>query len=195
MSEEIQQLTKALHTCCQLRDVFLRDSFQMPLMNPMDANVPKKIDGLTPPYDPFAQPLLPKSESLSYQMVNGIFVVYDTEGEATPDGKPCARRSPSCRRLINEILCLLGELWHPLSLSSFYKCLNFVMEVTCDGPIKSYCYRRLQFLSSKFSFVPLCLIFGFGAVLMARYRLHTQLNDGEEKASCKVLCSLFLVWF
>ena len=85
------------------------------------------------------------------------------------------------------------------SVSQFYNDLNTLLAFAADGPAKSFCFRRLTLLESKFQYVDPSL----GALRLcqssaadcgealrhlaaAPSRLHIQLNDVEEKASCKV---------
>lgn len=39
----------------------------------------------------------------------------------------------------------------PKNLTEYYNDLNYVLRITSHGPCKSYCFRRLNWLSSKFT--------------------------------------------
>jgi AMP deaminase len=53
------------------------------------------------------------------------------------------------------------------SLKKYFQDLDFILNVVSDGPTKSFAYRRLRYLESK-------------------YQLYTLLNEHQEQAECKV---------
>eukprot|EP00058_Branchiostoma_floridae_P024635 XP_002610125.1 hypothetical protein BRAFLDRAFT_89827 [Branchiostoma floridae] len=79
--------------------------------------------------DPWANPTLPESLGYHVKMVDGVVHVYD---------------SPDAMRADEPI-----ELPYP-DLASFIADMNMLYALIADGPIKSFCYRRLSYLSSKF---------------------------------------------
>ncbi|GAM21170.1 hypothetical protein SAMD00019534_043450 [Acytostelium subglobosum LB1] len=92
-----------------------------------------------PPYSPFQSPIDTLSEH-TFKPVNGVFYVYKNEEEMKAE-KP---------------------LFHIQStLNSYYKDINRMMQFCADGPAKSFTFKRLRLLESK-------------------YNMHMLLNDSAE---------------
>jgi len=145
-SPEFAELSKQLRECTNLRRAYQTASLQLPGDNPKDdpsilQSCP--FDGKTTAYKPFDGPL-PASWADKYEavFVDGVFHVIKqsdrTDAYTVPD------------------------------VNQFYKDLNTLLFVTADGPIKSFSFKRLKLLESKFS-------------------LFKQLNELEEKAAGKLV--------
>uniref|UniRef100_A0A915IQY5 Uncharacterized protein n=1 Tax=Romanomermis culicivorax TaxID=13658 RepID=A0A915IQY5_ROMCU len=94
--------------------------------------------------NPFGGPL-PDSSNYILKSVKGIIHVCDSNGELLPDLKE-----------------------HCTSLEEFMLDFQFLQDLMIDGPLKSYCYRRLSYLLHK-------------------YQLHVLLNEVRELAEQKVV--------
>ncbi|XP_060533389.1 AMP deaminase 2 isoform X2 [Cylas formicarius] len=99
-----------------------------------------------PIYQPWDAPIIPETEHV-FKNHNGVYNVYPNE-EALRNGKPCDY----------EYIDVIQFT------SDFYTMCNMI----ADGPLKSFCYRRLSYLSSKF-------------------QLHVLLNELRELASQKAV--------
>ncbi|CAG5106165.1 Similar to AMPD2: AMP deaminase 2 (Homo sapiens) [Cotesia congregata] len=87
----------------------------------------------------------PPAKNYKINPVNGVFNVYANE-EDLANGKPLPYAYPD--------------------LGTFVRDMNLLCSMIADGPLKSFCYRRLSYLSSKF-------------------QLHVLLNELRELASQK----------
>ncbi|XP_069489092.1 AMP deaminase 2 isoform X3 [Ambystoma mexicanum] len=82
------------------------------------------------PYEKCDATCMPQDLGFGLQMVDGVFHVYSTK----------------------EIMDKSTEVDLPyLDLIEFVADMNVLMALIINGPIKSFCYRRLQYLSSKFN--------------------------------------------
>ncbi|CAH1263081.1 AMPD2 [Branchiostoma lanceolatum] len=79
--------------------------------------------------DPWTSPTLPESLGYAVKMVDGVVHVYDNLDAMRAD-EPV-------------------ELPYP-DLAAYVADMNMLYALIADGPIKSFCYRRLSYLSSKF---------------------------------------------
>lgn len=82
------------------------------------------------PFDstnPWKAPLLP-NVGYKLQMRDGVVRVYKTEKDKE-DNK---------------------ELYPPIKFSHYIDDLNLICSLIRNGPLKSFCFRRLSFLSNKF---------------------------------------------
>jgi len=100
---------------------------------------PKPYSNINPEYFP------ENAKNWQIKVVNGVFRVYDDK-ESLEKGEP-------------------WDLPYP-HLENFIDDQKQVMAMTVDGPLKSFCYRRLSYLSSK-------------------YQLHSLLNEMKELAAQK----------
>lgn len=89
----------------------------------------------------------PPSKNYKIAPVNGVFNLYANE-EDFANGKPIPYSYPD--------------------LATFVRDMNLLCAMIADGPLKSFCYRRLSYLSSKF-------------------QLHVLLNELGELASQKAV--------
>ncbi|CAD6229898.1 GSCOCG00006629001-RA-CDS [Cotesia congregata] len=89
----------------------------------------------------------PPAKNYKINPVNGVFNVYANE-EDLANGKPLPYAYPD--------------------LGTFVRDMNLLCSMIADGPLKSFCYRRLSYLSSKF-------------------QLHVLLNELRELASQKAV--------
>nr|UAW06711.1 deaminase [Kerria lacca] len=88
-----------------------------------------------------------ESKGLLFKAVNGVFHIYENE-EALAKNKP-------------------RDYQYPL-LETYISDLNKICMMMADGPLKSFCFRRLCYLSSK-------------------YQLHVLLNEVQELAAQKAV--------
>ena len=89
----------------------------------------------------------PANKNYKIAPVNGVFNLYASEDDYT-NGKPVPYAYPD--------------------LATFVRDMNLLCAMIADGPLKSFCYRRLSYLSSKF-------------------QLHVLLNELRELASQKAV--------
>lgn len=102
--------------------------------------------------DPFAIDEYPPALPLAAKMKNGVILLESTLTDPNDE-------------MAKEIDLLLSAI--PLmDRNSFLSDMNVVLAFTSDGPLKSFCYRRLMFLNSK-------------------YQLHVLLNEFRESAEQK----------
>lgn len=97
------------------------------------------------PYSNYDVKSFPENAPWEIKIVNGVFRVYD-------DKKSLEKNEP-------------WDLPYP-HLENYIDDLKQVMTMTVDGPLKTFCYRRLSYLSSKF-------------------QLHSLLNEMKELAAQK----------
>nr|XP_002121216.3 AMP deaminase 2 isoform X1 [Ciona intestinalis] len=97
------------------------------------------------PYTNVDPKTLPAKSEMKVKIVDGVFRVYENEASLE-------RNEP-------------WDMPYP-DLQGFIHDLNRVMAMTVDGPLKTFCYRRLSYLSSKF-------------------QLHVLLNETKELAAQK----------
>ncbi|XP_022239123.1 AMP deaminase 2 isoform X3 [Limulus polyphemus] len=119
----------------------------------MEANLAETQSGEDHPYhDPptVKHPwtcVLPESAGYQLKMEDGVIQVYPSK-EDVENGHRCDYPFPS--------------------LSVFVRDMNLMCAMIADGPLKSFCYRRLSYLSSK-------------------YQLHVLLNELRELAAQKAV--------
>jgi len=89
----------------------------------------------------------PPSKNYKIAPINGVFNVFANDNDLV-DGKPIPYSYPD--------------------LGVFVREMNLLCTMIADGPLKSFCYRRLTYLSSK-------------------YQLHVLLNELKELASQKAV--------
>ncbi|XP_076800140.1 AMP deaminase 2-like isoform X2 [Clavelina lepadiformis] len=97
------------------------------------------------PYHNVSSSKMPQDSNMKIEMLNGVFRVYH-DAEHLEKGEPF-------------------DLPYP-DLETFIQDSNRIMAMIVNGPLKTFCYRRLSFLSSKF-------------------QLHALLNETKELASQK----------
>ncbi|XP_056614384.1 LOW QUALITY PROTEIN: AMP deaminase 2 [Triplophysa dalaica] len=111
--------------------------------SPLDSVHPPVSD--THPYDGQDMKNLPSDEGYSCRMIDGVIHVY-TEHNTTDKSTEL-------------------DLLYP-DLNEYIADMNVMMALIINGPVKSFCYRRLQYLSSKF-------------------QMHVLLNEMKELAAQK----------
>ncbi|KAA8590341.1 hypothetical protein FQN60_014275 [Etheostoma spectabile] len=89
----------------------------------------KEEDEIMPGEDPYSMEGIPENLNYELQMKDGIVHVYDNT-EALKQQRPHSLPYPD--------------------LETFAIDLSHVLAMICDGPTKTYCHRRLNFLASKF---------------------------------------------
>ncbi|XP_066541137.1 AMP deaminase 3b [Hoplias malabaricus] len=91
--------------------------------------LPDTISCLTEGQDPYSEMDIPQDLNYALKMKDGIIYVYD-DAEALTQDKPHCLPYPD--------------------LETFAIDMSHVLAMIADGPTKSYCHRRLNFLMSKF---------------------------------------------
>ncbi|XP_047641054.1 AMP deaminase 2 isoform X5 [Phacochoerus africanus] len=145
----------ALQSFCPTTRRYLQQLAEKPLETrtyeqgpdtPVSADAPVHPPALEQhPYEHCEPSTMPGDLGLGLRMVRGVVHVY-------------TRREPDEH-------CLEVELPYP-DLQEFVADVNVLMALIINGPIKSFCYRRLQYLSSKF-------------------QMHVLLNEMKELAAQK----------
>ncbi|KAI9327235.1 hypothetical protein DFJ73DRAFT_964834 [Zopfochytrium polystomum] len=145
LSEELQSIFKSFQHCLELRKKYMQCSFQCPGDNPKDADdwaiyPPPPRPSYPPTDDPprledvegfvFEKCAVPGADEKVFRLsASGVFEVFDNDEDAQ------AGRNP----LIE----------YP-SLNEYYKDQDFILTAISDGPTKSFAFRRLRYLESKF---------------------------------------------
>ncbi|KAJ3329007.1 AMP deaminase [Blyttiomyces sp. JEL0837] len=146
LSDELQGIFKSFQRCLDLRTKYMQHSFQCAGDNPKDSDdwiiyppppkpsYPSNSETIEPPekFD-FSKCVIPERHEVEhyvYKMeADGAFHVYPNEE---------ARDKKS------------GDLYAFPSVKEYYKDLDYILNVISDGPTKSFAYRRLRYLESKF---------------------------------------------
>ncbi|XP_006780231.1 AMP deaminase 3 [Neolamprologus brichardi] len=119
----------AYHRFCRTTSKFLQ-SAQNTTWNEEDEVLPDMCPCPEAGEDPYCMDNIPKDLNYKLKMKDGIVYVYDNE-EAFKQNQP-------------------HDLPYP-DLETFAVELSHVLAMTAHGPTKTYCHRRLNFLSSKFN--------------------------------------------
>lgn len=133
-SEDLDDVLCRLDDCTSLRHKYEQVTFQGPGQNPMDHRVSAVIDGQTPPFSPFEEPMpADAADKLHFKQVDGVFLVFKRRAEGAEQDD--------------------DEVMHrPPSVDEFYHDLRKVVSIVSDGPVKSFAFRRLALLESKFEY-------------------------------------------
>ncbi|XP_037108657.1 AMP deaminase 2-like isoform X3 [Syngnathus acus] len=147
-------ITRSLQSFCKTTAHALEDLGLKPLdlriydkfpETPVDADAPVHPPvSETHPYENLDPKILPSDTEYSCKMVDGVMHVYT---------KNTTEKST------------LLDLPYP-DLKEYIADMNVMMALIINGPVKSFCYRRLQYLSSK-------------------YQMHILLNEMKELAAQK----------
>ncbi|KAI9286910.1 hypothetical protein BC943DRAFT_378982 [Umbelopsis sp. AD052] len=160
ISNELQNLYTNFQRCLDLRDKYMEASCQQPFDNPKDHDdweiyppPPAPSWPLPPPEElqrrkerelaREADPVgfvgsefdydhckLPKEDPFIYELDStGVFQVYESS-EHQEDGKP---------------------IYQPPSVRDYFMDLDYILGIISDGPAKSFAYRRLRYLESKWN--------------------------------------------
>ncbi|XP_030076388.1 AMP deaminase 2 [Microcaecilia unicolor] len=148
-------MTLSFQSFCKTTCRFLQDVSENPLETQgCDEVLETSVSADAPVHPPFAQQhpyekcdphSMPSDIGFGLKMVDGVVHVYTK------------------RNIMDKSTEL--DLPYP-DLQEFLADMNFLMALIINGPIKSFCYRRLQYLSSKF-------------------QMHVLLNEMKELASQK----------
>ncbi|KAJ3014091.1 AMP deaminase [Thoreauomyces humboldtii] len=155
LSEELQNIFDSLQKCLGLRKKYMMSSFQCAGDNPKDDDDFEIYPHPPPPsYPPpkgapvdfipetptktaefdFARCRIPKADAHAYKLGgDGVFQVYNTQLEAEEDRAGTG-----------------GNCTYP-SIKDYFLDMDFILEVVSDGPTKSFAFRRLRYLESKFN--------------------------------------------
>eukprot|EP00026_Physarum_polycephalum_P002266 Phypoly_transcript_02272.p1 GENE.Phypoly_transcript_02272~~Phypoly_transcript_02272.p1 ORF type:complete len:845 (+),score=88.32 Phypoly_transcript_02272:103-2637(+) len=120
-SEELIEVCESL-----LNSINMRHTYVYVPKQPWKYDTPPSE---APPYDPFNADI-PVASKHTFSLVDGVFFVYASEEEQQK----------------NKVLHKA-----PKNLTEYYNDLNYVLRITSHGPCKSYCFRRLNWLSSKYT--------------------------------------------
>ncbi|CAH1983001.1 unnamed protein product [Acanthoscelides obtectus] len=157
--EDLERASKLLIKALEIRKQYMKVSFQSfsstaarfldPNKEQQHHDERQSIEdhGIHPPeHKPWEAPVVPDTDHV-FKNNNGVYNVYVNE-QHLKDGKPCDYEYPDVVKFTTD----------------FYEMCNMI----ADGPLKSFCYRRLSYLSSKF-------------------QLHVLLNELRELASQKAV--------
>ncbi|KAJ3308542.1 AMP deaminase [Boothiomyces sp. JEL0838] len=147
LAKELQDIFNAMEQCIHLRSDYMHLSLQCPGDNPKDLDnwdiypkppapsYPPKVDsnGNILPQETeevfdFATVHIPEKDGLLYHITNGVYNVYGSEDDIV-QGK---------------------EMVNVPTIKKYYQDLDFMQNLISDGPSKSFAYRRLRYLESKF---------------------------------------------
>ncbi|CAH1248909.1 AMPD2 [Branchiostoma lanceolatum] len=158
---DLQDASKGLLEALAIREKYMRLNFQSypkttsrylrmvdnePTPNESDfAGVDEDTDWAGKYGDPFRCRNIPENLNYTYKMKEGVVYVYEDDANMQA-GRPV-------------------DLPYP-DKDAFLKDYMLMLALMSDGPIKSFCYRRLQFLDS-------------------RYKIHQLLNELAESAETK----------
>ncbi|KAJ3171651.1 AMP deaminase [Geranomyces variabilis] len=150
LSGELQNIFDSLQKCLSLRKRYMMASFQCSGDNPKDDDdyeiyppppppsyPPPKgapVDFVPEPRKPeefdFAKCKIPTSDSRTFKLQgDGVYHVYDNDTDAG------AHVNAKCT--------------FP-SIKDYFMDMDYILEVVSDGPTKSFAFRRLRYLESKF---------------------------------------------
>ncbi|XP_010743114.1 AMP deaminase 3 isoform X2 [Larimichthys crocea] len=119
----------AYHRFCRTTAQFLRSAENM-RWSEEDEVLPDMCPYPTEEEDPYSMDNIPENLNYELKMKDGIVYVYDNAENALRQKQPY-------------------DLPYP-DLETFAIDLSHVLAMIADGPTKTYCHRRLNFLSSKF---------------------------------------------
>ncbi|KAJ1547995.1 AMP deaminase, partial [Cladochytrium tenue] len=128
LSEELQSIFRAFRRCLELRSRYMQLSYQCAGDNPKDADN-------WPIYPPPPRPSYPPDADTSAEVVEFEFAKCPI-----PETDEVPMNADEDKNSLFE---------HP-SLSEFYGDLEFILSAISDGPTKSFAFRRLRYLESKF---------------------------------------------
>ncbi|KAI8917666.1 hypothetical protein DFJ77DRAFT_314426 [Powellomyces hirtus] len=152
LSAELQNIFDSLQKCLSLRKRYMMSSYQCAGDNPKDEDdfeiyPPPPPPSYPPPkgapvnYIPdiptkpaefdFSKCRIPKPDSRVFQLKDdGVFQLFDSQSEADSGTNP--------------------KVTFP-SIKDYFLDMDYILEVVSDGPTKSFAFRRLRYLESKFS--------------------------------------------
>ncbi|TPX63802.1 AMP deaminase [Spizellomyces sp. 'palustris'] len=152
LSDELQTIFESLQKCLQLRKRYMMGSYQCAGDNPKDADdwevyppppppsypPPDEVDTTTfvpeapPPQEEFdiSKCRIPEPDSRHFKLRDdGVFQIYSSQGDAKANSHP---------------LCEVP------SIKDYFVDMDYILNVISDGPTKSFAFRRLRYLESKF---------------------------------------------
>jgi AMP deaminase len=147
LAQELQEIFQNLESMIDLRTAYMQTSKQTPGDNPKDSldweiyptppkqNYPSNLDSqgneinnIVEEFE-FTKCFIPQKDDCLFEMTqDGIFHVYETVQDQTNN-----------TAMINVP-----------SVKKYFQDLDYLLSITTDGPTKSFCFRRLRFLESKF---------------------------------------------
>lgn len=161
LHDELKILLSDLRQCCELREKYITASLQGPDDNPKDGEnwviypppppprwSPQDHSSGHPDYKfNFEECIIPEDHLYVFKLDSaGLYRVYKTEKDLK-DG---------------------NSLYYVPSIKEHFKDLDFLLQVISDGPTKSFSFRRLRYLESKF-------------------QLFALLNEYQELAASKIV--------
>ncbi|KAI9139134.1 hypothetical protein BKA69DRAFT_1110009 [Paraphysoderma sedebokerense] len=163
VSEELRGILLNFQKCMELRHQYLELSLQREFDNPKNSDdwqiyPPPPPPSWVPPTDSNGKAdFVPPTEGITKGMIN--FSVCNHIFSMCDDG--VFRVYPSQDALKANQSC-----YNVPSIKQYFQDLDFILNVISDGPAKSFAYRRLRYLESKFN-------------------MYTLLNDAREMAESK----------
>ena len=158
-SLEFVEIFRKLRQCVKLRQKYMDCSWQTSSPFAKQESSPKyglpsaSVNGNhANPMDIDMSQLPPKDDKYVYELgQGGVFLVYKPPADKPENLAPPRERMPA---------------FSVPTLSEYFKDLDFILDVISDGPVKSFAFRRLKYLESKF-------------------QLYMLLNEHEETAKTK----------
>ena len=128
-----------------------------PRASPVACGVPTRMSAVG---GPEATHTASPTQGWTVRMHGGVYYVYaassvpaDTPNgvhEPSPASAHDAAASPT--HALPAGVRVMGPKYHVPSVSQFYNDLNFLLSFAADGPAKSFCFRRLTLLETKFTY-------------------------------------------
>lgn len=157
MAKELQDIFVALEKCIELRSEYMHASRQCPGDNPKDSHdwdiypappkpsYPVKVDdsgndipNKNEEFEMSAVFIPGPDESLTYHQTSEcIYQIFDKVEFQQHSENPSSKPPPSA-------------LVDVPSLKKYYQDQDFILSIVSDGPAKSFAFRRLRYLESKF---------------------------------------------
>ncbi|KAJ1138858.1 hypothetical protein NDU88_005239 [Pleurodeles waltl] len=158
--DDFELISQDLFRALTIREKYMRMSYQRfprttsQYLRNIEGKTWKEADEVHPEFtpliakgeDPFRMDNLPEDLGYITKIKNGVIYVYANENAAKKD-EPKDLPYPNLERFIDD--------------------MNFLIALIAQGPIKTYCHRRLRFLSSK-------------------YKVHEMLNEMDELKELKI---------
>ena len=146
IGQELKSIFITLEKCIQLREEYLKVSGQLPGMNPKDLDEweiypfppqpcypensqKESVYSLTEEFD-FSLCRIDEKHEFVYKMEEGVFHVYKDEKD--------------CHLSKNSLV-------HFPSIKKYYTDMDYILSICAEGPTKSFAFRRLRYLESKFN--------------------------------------------
>ncbi|KAJ3037994.1 AMP deaminase [Rhizophlyctis rosea] len=148
LSEELENIFVTLQKCLNLRKRYMRASFQCAGDNPKDTDdyeiyppppAPSYPEGVAeqqhsdkmPPEFDRSKCKIPEADSRVFTMgADGTYQIFESQSDASQN---------------------TGQLVDVPTIKDYFQDMEYILNVISDGPTKSFAFRRLRYLESKFS--------------------------------------------